>query len=149
MSATAVAMFEQISPPAAIQNLPQFIEVRPPQEAGAVATVVADPVPLLRDALDCVRNMHESLAAFSVENDHQRAVMRESAAKTYEVARLYYDLHAQMIVSGLSIDHPVVAMCEDLAAGLEDVAETAALAGSKEFARTIERELAADARKKD
>ena len=138
MSATAVALFEPVSPPAAIQNLPQSIKVHQSTGVGTTATVVADPVPLLRDALDGLQIMQE----LTIESEQDRALMRESAAKTYEVARLYYDLHAEMTASGLPTNHPVVAMCEDLAAGLEDVAETAALAGSKAFARSVARELA-------
>lgn len=142
MSATAVALFEPVSPPAAIQNLPQSIKVHQSTGVGTTATVVADPVPLLRDALDGLQIMQERLSTLTIESEQDRALMRESAAKTYEVARLYYDLHAEMTASGLPTNHPVVAMCEDLAAGLEDVAETAALAGSKAFARSVARELA-------
>lgn len=144
MSATAAAIFERVSPPASIQNLPQFIEVRHPPGTGPAA-IVADPTPMLREALDNLRIMHEQLAALAVESDQDRAVMRESAADTEKVARLYYDLHAKMIEADLPRTHPVVAMCEDIAAGLEDVAETAALAGSEAFARAIARD-SADAR---
>ena len=147
MSATPAAIFEHVSPPASLRNLPQFIEVRRRQGTGP-ATIVADPTPMLREALDNLRIMHEQLAALAVESDQDRAVMRESAANTEKVARLYYDLHAEMIEAGLPRTHPVVAMCEDIAAGLEDVAETAALAGSEAFARAIARELA-DARTED
>lgn len=57
-------------------------------------------------------------------------------------ARLYCDLHSKMLEAGLPRTHPVVAMCEEIAVGLEDVAETAALAGSKAFAQAVARELA-------
>ena len=141
MSVAADALLEHVSPPASIQMLPRSIEVQQPTSVGTAATVVADPEPLLRDALDGLRIMQERLAALSIESDHDRALMRDSANKTYKVARLYYDLHAHMVESGLPDEHPVVAMCEELAVGLEDVAETAALAGSEEFARSIAQEL--------
>ena len=147
MSATAAAILERVSPPASIRNLTQCIEVRRRPGAGPAA-MVPDPTPRLRDALDAVRTMHEQLAALVVESEEDRAVMRESAADTERVARLYYDLHSEMLEAGLPRTHPVVAMCEEIAAGLEDVAETAALAGSKAFAQAIARELA-DARAED
>ena len=141
MSATATAILERVSPPASIQNLPQFIEVRHHPGTGPAA-IVADPAPMLREALDALRIMHEQLAALTVESDQDRAVMRESAADTEKVARIYYDLHSKMLEAGLPRTHPVVAMCEEIAVGLEDVAETAALAGSKAFAQAVVRELA-------
>ena len=147
MSATAAAIFEHVSPPDSIPNLPQFVELQKGPRATS-AREVADPLPMLREALEGLQIMHEGLAALSIESDHDRAVMRDSAAKTNDVARLYYDLHESMIDSGLPRDHPVVTMCEDLAAGLEDVAETAALAGSEAFAIAIARELV-DARTED
>ena len=141
MSVAATAILEHVSPPAFIRMLPRSIEVHQPTSIGTAATVVADPEPLLRDALDGLRIMQERLAALSIESDHDRALMRDAANQTYMVARRYYDLHAQMVESGLPDEHPVVAMCEELAVGLEDVAETAALAGSEEFARSIAQEL--------
>ena len=144
MPATAAAILKHVSPPASIRNLPQFMEQHLSRGAGAAAEST-DPTPMLRESLDRLRLMHEGLAALSVESAHDRAAMRQAAADTGRVARLYYDLHAEMIESGLSDSHPVVAMCEELAAGLEDVAETAALAGSETFARSVAREIA-DAR---
>ena len=141
MSVSATTILEHISAPASIRMLPQSIEVRQPTSVGTAATVVADPEPLLRDALDGLRIMQERLATLSIESDDDRTLMRGAANKTYLVARHYYDLHAQMVESGLSDEHPVVAMCEELAVGLEDVAETAALAGSEEVARSIAQEL--------
>ena len=148
MSVAETAILEHVSPPASIQMLPQSIEVQQPTSVGTAARVVADPEPLLRDALDGLRIMQERLATLSIESAHDRALMRDAASQTYTIARLYYDLHTQMVESGLSDEHPVVAMCEELAVGLEDMAETAALAGSEDFARSIEQELA-DARTKD
>ena len=97
---------------------------------------------MLREALDRLRVMHEQLAALRIESDRDRAIMRESAADIGTVARKYYDLHSEMIESGLPDSHPVVVLCEEIAAGLEDVAETAALAGSEAFARIVALELA-------
>ena len=82
---------------------------------------------MLREALDRLRVMHEQLAALRIETDRDRAIMRESAADIGTVARKYYDLHSETIESGLPDSHPVVVLCEEIAAGLEDVAETAAL----------------------
>ena len=147
MPATAPAAFEHVYPPASIRSLPHLIDLHHSPGAKADADAV-DPTPLLRDALGKLRVMQEQLAELSVESARERAIMRESAAETNGMARIYYDLHAAMIKSGLPEHHPVVAMCEDIAAGLEDVAETAALAGSEEFARVIARELA-DARAED
>lgn len=141
MSATTTAILERVSPPASIRNLPQLIEVRHRPGTGPAA-IVADPTPMLREALDALRIMQEQLAALAVESDQDRAIMRESAADTEKVARLYYDLHSEMLEAGLPKTHPVVAMCEEIAVGLEDVAETAALAGSKAFAQAVMRELA-------
>lgn len=61
------------------------------------------------------------------------------------MARVYYDLHTEMIESGLPGPHPMAALCEEVAAGLEDMAETAALTGSEAFARLVAQEVA-DAR---
>ena len=143
MSAAA-AIFEHVPSPTSIQHLPQFIEENQSPNAKG-DTNVADPTPMLRKALDVLENVKEQLSELLVESDEDRAIMREAAKQTYDVARLYYGLHSKMTATGLPKDHPVVAMCEDLAAGLEDVAETAALAGSKAFAIAIAQEIA-DAR---
>ena len=58
MPATAVANFKHVSPPASIQNHPQFVDLR--KAPGALADArVADPAPMLREALDGLRLMHE------------------------------------------------------------------------------------------
>ena len=144
MSATATELYKQLPLPAEIRNLPQFMEQSLSPDAGGAA-VIADPTPMLRESLDRLRVMHEELAALAVESDGDRAAMRESAADIIKVARRYYELHAEMIESGLADSHPVVALCEEIAAGLEDAAETAALAGSVAFARAVAQEMA-DAR---
>jgi len=54
------------------------------------------------------------------ERSNDRAAMRKADADTDRVACLYYDLHAEMIESGVPDSHPVAIMCEELAAGLEE-----------------------------
>ena len=137
----ATELFDRLPPPAEIENLPQFMEQRRSLDAGPAAAI-ADPTPMLREALDRLRVMHERLAALRIESDRDRAIMRESAADIGTVARKYCDLHSETIESGLPDSHPVVVLCEEIAAGLEDVAETAALAGSEAFARIVALELA-------
>ena len=100
---------------------------------------------MLREFLDRLRTVQEELGTFSVECDEDRAVMREEAAAVGRMARVYYDLHTEMIESGLPGSRPVAALCEEVAAELEDMAETAALAGSEAFARLVAQEIA-DAR---
>ena len=120
------------------------MEHRLSRGAGSAAEVT-DPTPVLLEFLDHLRVAQEELGTFSVESDEDRAFMREEAAATGRIARIYYGLHTEMIESGLPDSHPLVALCEEVAAGLEDIAETAALAGSEAFARLVAKELA-DAR---
>jgi len=144
MPTTAAAIFEHISPPASVRDITQFTEQHLSGGAEA-ATRTSDPTPMLCKSLDRLRLVQEGLATLSVESANDRAAMRKAAADTGRVARLYYDLHAEMVESGVPDSHPVATMCEELAAGLEDLAETAALAGSERFARMIAQEIA-DAR---
>ena len=144
MTVTANELLERLPPPAVIQDYSRFMEQQRSRGAGASAEG-ADPVPMLREFLDRLRVVHEELGTFSIESDEDRAVMREEAAATGRIARVYYDLHTEMIESGLPDSHPVVVLCEEVAAGLEDMAETAALAGSEAFARLVAQEIA-DAR---
>lgn len=144
MSVTASELLERLPPPAVIQSFSRSMELQRSRGAGASAEG-ADPTPVLREFLDRLRTVQEELGTFSVESDEDRAIMREEAAATGRIARVYYDLHAEMIESGLPDSHPLVALCEEVAAGLEDMAETAALAGSEAFARLVAQEIA-DAR---
>ena len=114
MSATGAELYKQLLLPAEIRNLPQFMEQSLSPDAGGAA-VIADPTPMLRESLDRLRVMHEELAALAVESDGDRAAMRESAADIIKVARRYYELHAEMIESGLADSHPAVALCEEIA----------------------------------
>ena len=58
----ATELFDRLPPPAEIENLPQFMEQRRSLDAGPAAAI-ADPTPMLREALDRLRVMHERLAA--------------------------------------------------------------------------------------
>ena len=144
MSVTANELLERLPPPAVIQSFSRSMGQRLSRGAGPAAEVT-DPTPVLREFLDRLRVVQEGLGTFSVESDEDRAIMREEAAVTGRIARVYHDLHAEMIESGLPDSHPLVALCEEVAAGLEDMAETAALAGSEAFARLVAQEVA-DAR---
>ena len=73
MSATAAAILERVSPPASIRNLPQFIEVLSDTHHPGTgpAAIVADPTPMLREALDALRIMHEQLSRCGQLRDPQ------------------------------------------------------------------------------
>ncbi len=144
MSVTANELLERLPPPAVIQSFSRFMEQQRSRGAGSAAEVT-DPTPVLREFLDRLRTVQEELGTFSIESEEDRALMREEAAAAGRIARVYHDLHTEMIESGLPDSHPVVVLCEEVAAGLEDMAETAALAGSEAFARLVAQEIA-DAR---
>ena len=99
MSVTANELLERLPPPAVIQNFSRSMEQRLSRGAGSAAEVT-DPTPVLREFLDRLRVMQEELGTLSVESDEDRAFMREEAAATGRIARVYHDLHTEMIESG-------------------------------------------------
>ena len=105
----------------------------------------ADPTTRLREYLDEVREFRETLAALRSETEREREAAREAAAECWELALLYYDLHARFAArfaeSGDPILQTLADLNEEIAVEFEDTAESEALAASKPFARLVDREL--------
>ena len=123
-----------------------------PLALAPVAEAVRPPQPRqlttrLREFLDEVRDFREKLAALRSETEREREAAREAAAKCWELALLYYDLHARFAASFAESGDPILQtlanLNEEIAVELEDTAESEALAASKPFARLVDREMIA------
>ena len=142
MSATATELFEQISALTEILNIRQSRDRSQCSGTGSEGSL-APSVQSLRKALQFTQMMREKLATLPIETNHARTAIRASAADFGKMAHDFYELHEELIEDGLPRAHEASVVLEEIAAELEDIAESMALAGSKRFADLVNQEVAA------
>ena len=142
MSMSATELFRTLPPPPTNFGL---LETPDHMSGTGLEGVFEDPAGRLREFLDEVREFREKLAALRSETKREREASRETAAKCWEWALLYYDLHARFAASFAESGDPILQtladLNEEIAVEFEDTAESEALAASKPFARLVDREL--------
>ena len=142
MSMSATELFRTLPPPPTNLGL---LAMPDQMSDMSLEGFSADPTTRLREFLDEVREFREKLAALRSETRLEREAAREAAAKCWELALLYYDLHARFAASFAESGDPILQalanLNEEIAVEFEDTAESEALAASKPFARLVDREL--------